>query len=41
MAAAMERLAASPGVGVREPNEAGFRYVSTPFGLEIQLIEGH
>jgi catechol 2,3-dioxygenase-like lactoylglutathione lyase family enzyme len=32
------RLATLPGVVVRETNEIGFRYVTTPFGLEIQLI---
>jgi catechol 2,3-dioxygenase-like lactoylglutathione lyase family enzyme len=38
MAAALERLAASPGVAIRQPNDAGFIYVRTPFGLEIQLL---
>jgi catechol 2,3-dioxygenase-like lactoylglutathione lyase family enzyme len=32
------RLAALEGFTVREPNERGFRYVSTPFGIELQLI---
>lgn len=32
------RLARLDGFTVREPNERGFRYVTTPFGLEIQLI---
>lgn len=35
--ALVERLAAQPGVTVRELSERGFRYVSTPFGLDIQL----
>jgi catechol 2,3-dioxygenase-like lactoylglutathione lyase family enzyme len=32
------RLARLDGFTVREPNERGFRYVTTPFGLELQLI---
>lgn len=36
--ALVERLANEPGVTVRDRNDRGFRYVSTPFGLEIQLI---
>jgi catechol 2,3-dioxygenase-like lactoylglutathione lyase family enzyme len=36
--AVAERLARLDGFTVREPNERGFRYVTTPFGLEIQLI---
>ena len=32
------RLAALDGFTVREPNERGYRYVTTPFGLELQLI---
>lgn len=35
---AIRRLSVIDGVTVREPNERGFRYVTTPFGLEIQLI---
>jgi catechol 2,3-dioxygenase-like lactoylglutathione lyase family enzyme len=36
--AALMRLRAVPGVTVRARTERGFVYVSTPFGLEIQLI---
>lgn len=36
--AVARRLAELNGFTVREPNERGFRYVTTPFGLEIQLI---
>jgi catechol 2,3-dioxygenase-like lactoylglutathione lyase family enzyme len=36
--AAAARLSRLDGVTVREPNERGFRYVTTPFGIEIQLI---
>jgi catechol 2,3-dioxygenase-like lactoylglutathione lyase family enzyme len=36
--AAIGRLRAVPGVTVREPNDAGYVYCSTPLGLEIQLI---
>ena len=32
------RLSRLDGFTVREPNERGFRYVTTPFGLELQLI---
>jgi len=32
------RLASLDGFTVREPNERGFRYVTTPFGIELQLI---
>jgi catechol 2,3-dioxygenase-like lactoylglutathione lyase family enzyme len=38
MKAATERIAAFGGAEIREPNDAGFIYVKTPFGLEIQLI---
>jgi catechol 2,3-dioxygenase-like lactoylglutathione lyase family enzyme len=34
----LARVSAEPGVVVRERNDRGFYYVSTPFGLEIQLI---
>ena len=34
----LARISAEPGVVVRERNDRGFYYVSTPFGLEIQLI---
>lgn len=34
----LARLAAVPGVRVRERSDRGFTYVATPFGLEIQLI---
>ena len=34
----LTRISAEPGVVVRERNDRGFYYVSTPFGLEIQLI---
>lgn len=32
------RLSRLDGFIVREPNERGFRYVTSPFGLELQLI---
>lgn len=32
------RLASEPGVVVRDRNERGFYYASTPFGLELQLV---
>ena len=38
MAAALERLRGIDGVTVREPNDAGYVYCGTAFGLEIQLI---
>ena len=38
MAAAVDRLRGIDGVTVREPNDAGYVYCATPFGLEIQLI---
>jgi catechol 2,3-dioxygenase-like lactoylglutathione lyase family enzyme len=38
MAAATDRLRGLDGVTVREPNDAGYIYCATPFGLEIQLI---
>jgi catechol 2,3-dioxygenase-like lactoylglutathione lyase family enzyme len=38
--AAIARLENVPGVTVRARNERGFVYVSTPFGLELQLIPG-
>jgi catechol 2,3-dioxygenase-like lactoylglutathione lyase family enzyme len=38
MDAAVARLRAAEGVIVREPNDAGYIYCSTPLGLEIQLI---
>lgn len=38
MPAALERIGAFPGVEIREPNERGYIYVKTPFGLEVQLI---
>lgn len=36
--AALERLKNQPGVTIRGTTEAGFVYVSTPFGLEIQVL---
>lgn len=36
--AALERIGAFPGVEIREPNDRGYIYVKTPFGLEVQLI---
>lgn len=36
--ALLARIAAEPGMTVRDRNERGFYYVGTPFGLEIQLI---
>ena len=38
MPAALEAIGAFPGVVIREPNERGYVYVKTPFGLEVQLI---
>jgi glyoxylase I family protein len=38
MAGAVARLSAIEGVTVREPNDAGYVYCSTPLGLEVQLI---
>ena len=38
MDAATQRIAAFGGTEIREPNDAGYIYVKTPFGLEIQLI---
>ena len=38
MPAAIERISAFPGAIVREPNDRGYVYVTTPFGLEVQLI---
>lgn len=38
MPAALERIGAFPGVTIREPNDAGYVYVTLPFGLELQLI---
>jgi len=38
MDASLERLRGVPGVTVRDANDRGFRYCSTPLGLEIQLI---
>lgn len=32
------RIAAEPGVSVRERIDVGFYYVGTPFGLELQLV---
>jgi catechol 2,3-dioxygenase-like lactoylglutathione lyase family enzyme len=40
MAAALDRLRAVPGVAIREPNDRGYVYAATPFGLELQLIPG-
>lgn len=34
----LARISAESGVVVRERNDLGFYYISTPFGLEIQLI---
>jgi catechol 2,3-dioxygenase-like lactoylglutathione lyase family enzyme len=36
--AALDRISRVPGVQVRARTERGFVYVSTPFGLELQLI---
>lgn len=36
--AIVARLSQLNGFTVRTPNERGFRYVTTPFGLEVQLI---
>jgi catechol 2,3-dioxygenase-like lactoylglutathione lyase family enzyme len=38
MASAVERLRKVEGVDVREPNDMGYVYCATPFGLELQLI---
>jgi len=38
MAAALDRLRGVGGVEVREPNDHGYVYVTTPVGLELQLI---
>jgi glyoxylase I family protein len=38
MPAALERIRTVAGVEIREPNERGYIYVRTPFGLEVQLI---
>jgi catechol 2,3-dioxygenase-like lactoylglutathione lyase family enzyme len=38
MAGTLERIRAFGGCEIREPNERGFIYVKTPFGLEVQLI---
>ncbi|MEA2528677.1 MAG: hypothetical protein QOG89_321 [Thermomicrobiales bacterium] len=38
--AALSRLKTVPGITIRERHERGFVYVSTPFGLELQLIPG-
>jgi catechol 2,3-dioxygenase-like lactoylglutathione lyase family enzyme len=38
MAGAIARLSAVDGVTVREANDAGYVYCSTPLGLEVQLI---
>lgn len=38
MDALLGRLSDVDGIEIREPNERGFVYVSTPFGLEIQLV---
>jgi catechol 2,3-dioxygenase-like lactoylglutathione lyase family enzyme len=38
MSAALERISAFAGAEIREPNERGYIYVKTPFGLEVQLI---
>ena len=38
MPAALKAIGAFPGVVIREPNERGYVYVKTPFGLEVQLI---
>jgi len=38
--AATARLKSVLGVTIRARNERGFVYVSTPFGLELQLIPG-
>ena len=35
---ALERINAFPNVEIREQNERGHIYVSTPFGLEVQLV---
>jgi hypothetical protein len=38
MPAALERIRGFPGTEIRAPNERGYIYVKTPFGLEVQLI---
>jgi catechol 2,3-dioxygenase-like lactoylglutathione lyase family enzyme len=38
MDAALDRLGRVPGVSIREANDRGFRYCTTPLGLDIQLI---
>jgi len=38
MAAVLERVRTFGGCEIREPNERGFIYIKTPFGLEVQLI---
>lgn len=38
MDAATKRIAAFGGAEIREPNDAGYIYVKTTFGLEVQLI---
>lgn len=35
---AVARVKAQPGVTVRDKTDSGFSYISTPFGLEIQLM---
>jgi catechol 2,3-dioxygenase-like lactoylglutathione lyase family enzyme len=34
----LSRLATEPGMTIREQNDRGFYYISTPFGLELQLL---
>lgn len=38
METALEKLRAVPGVSVRQPSSKGFYYLTTPFGLEMQLM---
>lgn len=38
MPSALAKIGAFPGVTIRDPNERGYIYVKTPFGLEFQLI---
>ena len=38
MAATLDRVRAFGDCEIREPNAAGFIYVKTPFGLEVQLV---
>lgn len=38
MEAAKRQIAAFGGAEIREPNDAGYIYVKTAFGLEVQLI---